>query len=111
MHENFDIIRIIFSITSVIWIILYIVLAGISFFRFRATLSGLLLGITFSVIAVKIILVRILTSFIFPALDIVGEGMAVLHLVSYVISILLGIVIAAGIALIPRSLQKLAKQA
>jgi hypothetical protein len=65
MSEPFDFLRFFYLFISIAWMILSLLIAGLSFFRFRLTASSFLIGIPFVAMAFKSILMNILHRVVF----------------------------------------------
>jgi len=90
-----------------IWIIIHLVLMGLAFYRFRKTVSGLLLSGSFLLFALNGILIMILRSTLMSGLAGSDVRWAVFWFLSSLVTFILYIVIAVGVAFIPKSLKKL----
>ena len=105
MHSEFEAL---FSfVFPVIWIIINLILMGLAFYRFRKTVSGLLLSGSFLLLALDGILIMILRLTIMSGLGGSDIRWAVFWFLSSLVTFILYIVIAVGIAFIPKSLKKL----
>jgi len=110
MHELFQVSRIIQIMFSVLWIFINVAAAGLAFYRFRTTASGLICGVVFLLFAFKGILFQIYMHLIIPA---VAGGPAyyqIPEVISYLLAILLTLMLAVGIGFIPRSLRILSEK-
>lgn len=99
-----------YSALSRLWIILLFALAGVAFFRFRGTASGILIGMGFSLMGLKLVIYKILKHFMDTDIPNASDYRAMMFHLSFLIRILLILLIIVGIALIPKSLRALAKK-
>ncbi len=95
------------TLLSLAWILIMLAMAGLSFWRFRGSPSGLLLPAGFVAWGLKLLLF-VITGFVLPRMV---QDVASFYLWQSVASAALGavvsLVIIAGIAMLPRSLDKL----
>jgi hypothetical protein len=93
--------------TSVTWIALELALALAAFYRFRSTPSGLLLGGAFLLWGLVTASTTLLYGLVFREAAWDSTGRLVTTFGHSAASIVLGLLIAVGIALIPTSLRRL----
>lgn len=110
MDEPFQVTRLIQSAFTLLWILVYFASAGLAFFRFRTTASGLLCGGVFLLFAFKLILFKLFNYFILPAMSGGPDAGIVASFISYFLSFLFCLILAVGIGLIPRSLRILSEK-
>ena len=96
------------TILFVLWVVVDLATAGVAFFRFRATLSGLLIGGAFGVIALKMVVVRVAQRTVLSGLSWEDPGRWGTSAASMALTALLVLIVAVGVLLVPRSLGKLA---
>jgi hypothetical protein len=109
MSEPLDFLGFFYLFISIAWIILSLLIAGLSFFRFRLTASSFLIGLSFAAMALKSILMNILHR-IFASGGSEMQTLNVIEFLSFLATIFLTLLVGLGIGLIPRSLRALAKK-
>jgi len=108
MSETFEIHQLLSNIFIIAWIIIFFILGALALFRFKISASGLLIGGSFILLALKIIIFRILDRLVMSSLRSEQESMIIFIVVSYLISFALYLTLAIGIGFIPKSLRRLA---
>jgi hypothetical protein len=88
---------------NVCLIFLQLIIAGIVFFRFRASPAGLLMGGTYAGFSFLVVISMIVARFLQY-----GTAFTVAHILVALLDALLTVLLAVGIGLIPMSLGKLA---
>jgi hypothetical protein len=101
--------NVIYIAYSILWTFISLAAVGISFFRFRATASGILIGIPMLLLAFKSLLMLVLNRTFLSYASIGYETHVIIQALSFFIGAMLFLVVGAGIALIPRSLSRLAR--
>jgi len=99
-----------FTCSSVLWVFIDLAIAGLALFRFRKTASGILLGLGHGGLALKVLFLGLLIPFLLNRVGVDYTFHFAVTILSQLIRITLYIVIAAGIAMIPRSLARLAQK-
>jgi|GEM_PF-1089118 len=97
-------------IFDVIWPLVFLGLAAIAFFRFRATAAGWCLGGSFLALAMRSIVLNVLGSTLMAGLAYNETPWTAFWLVSAVIAGICYTGIAVGVFLIPRSLERLSRR-
>ena len=107
MAEPYGIQSILFLLVSLAWILLDLVLAGVVFYRFRASAAGILVGGGWVLMTLKdiihVLVFNLVFRFYFPDPDV----HFILQSLFRVATIFIYLVIGAGLLFIPRSLKKL----
>lgn len=108
MSESAEGLRLVLSAIGIINILLELVIVGVAFFRFRASLAGLLIGGAYAVIVFVSTLSRVMR-WVAPDLmsPVETTGLVLSGAISFAHWILL-LVLGVGILLIPSSIDKLA---
>ncbi len=110
MDEAFQVTRFINTAFGIIWILIHFAAAGLAFYRFRTTASGLLCGGAFLLYAFKAIAFRVYFSLIMPHVAAGPAYHQVPEVLSYLLGFVLTLLLIAGVALIPRSLRILSEK-
>ena len=105
MAEYFPIYYWVNLLANVCLIFLHFIIAGIAFFRFRASPAGLLMGGTYAGFSFIIMISMIVGRFLQ-----FGTAATIAHVLVALLDALLTILLAVGIGLIPLSLAKLASK-
>ena len=96
-------------LVALMWIVLDLAIAGVVFWRFRASATGLLVGIGHVLLVLKSFLSLFVFHVVFrvsyPDLDVHAIVLVVLRSITFFCYLL----IAVGIGFIPRSLRKLSR--
>jgi uncharacterized membrane-anchored protein len=96
----------VYLVVGFLWIVLEAGVAAVAFCRFRATAAGILLGGAFGLMAVKGLAMNILFRFVLNDLRYPDPKWVLFQSVSQILSLLLLVAVAVGIAMIPRSLRQ-----
>lgn len=96
-----------YLVVGILWIVLEAGIAAAAFYRFRTTAAGILLGGAFGLMAVKGAAMHVLLRFVLQDVHYPDPKMVLIQSASLVLSLLLLLAVAVGIALIPRSLRQL----
>jgi len=100
---------VIYAAYAILWTLIALAAAGTAFFRFRTTASGILIGIPLLLLAFKSLLMFVLNRTFLGHGAVGYETHVIIQAVSFFIGAMLFLVVGAGIALIPRSLSRLAR--
>ncbi len=109
MSAPFDIGTLISALLTLVWIVILLGSAGVALMRFRTTATGLLFGAVFGLWALERLVVLVTSTFVFGMLDDASLFMVIQTGALTLLTILEYLALGAGIALIPRSLEKLAR--
>jgi hypothetical protein len=109
MADLFDFDYIVSIVITLLWTGTLLAMAGLALFRFRATISGLLLGASFAIWALKLLLLVFVGPIVARTMDDPMPFWTIQSLVSTAVSLLLTVGVGAGIAFIPASLRKLSR--
>ncbi|MBN2429921.1 MAG: hypothetical protein JXQ27_00525 [Acidobacteria bacterium] len=94
-------------VLSVVWPLVFLGLAAVSFFRFRVTAAGWCLGGSFLLLAVRLIAHSLLSRTLMDGFSFHGTPWAIFWIVSGVLAGIGYVGVAVGVFLIPRSLAHL----
>ena len=97
-------------VSTAVWIVLPLIVAAGVFIRFRFTLSGLLIGGGFALTGLKTAVMIIVNRLVLSGVGYQETRRTMVILGSNVLGFLLLLVIAAGIFLIPSSLEQLSRR-
>lgn len=101
--------NVIYLAYAILWTLIALAAAGTTFFRFRTTASGVLIGLPMLLLAFKSLLMLVLNRTFLGHGAIGYETHVIIQALSFFIGAMLFLVVGAGIALIPRSLSRLAR--
>jgi len=108
MAEYFPLYNLIDTVLSVFLILIEIVIAGIAFFRLRASPAGLLVGGSYAGFGCLIVLTMIVFRLVMPVIGYSGAGYMISQVLMGLLDLLLTLLLAVGVGLIPMSVRKLA---
>lgn len=109
MPDNNSIYTILRTIFPYAWAVAYLFAAVAAFCRFRATASGLLIGVPLVIQAAKVAVVRLILHSLSGTSS--PQSVLLVILMSSVVNLLLLAPVAIGVALLPGSLRGLAPSA
>lgn len=108
MAESLSIQSVLFTLVTVFWVFVDLAVAGVVFYRFRATAAGILVGGGHVLLSLKnvmhLLVFSLLFRFIHPEMDVHMMAELLIRVVSLCIYLIIGL----GLAFIPMSLSKIA---
>lgn len=109
MSSAFDFSTLIHLLITLIWSGALLVVAGVALLRLRTSMSGLLFAGGFGVWALHRLLVFLLSTLLVPAMDDPSAYLAAQSVASTLLGLLELVAVGAAFAMLPRSLERLAR--